>query len=111
MKRLWLKILLCISFIWCQVSNPCADPEYVKIKKNIEANGISSVSERQWEYYKLKDQQCSQLTQDKVKEEKQIKRQRDNDELYCGLILLALYIWLTYPDEPEPLEIEAPDIF
>ena len=52
------------------------------------------MSEREWEYYKLKDQQCSQVTQDKVKNDRQIVKEQDNSELYCCIIFIAAVLLL-----------------
>ena len=57
MKRLW--IILFVIPLFAQ--NPCEDKEYQRLNKEIELNGVSSLSEREWAYYNLKDNQCQKI--------------------------------------------------
>ncbi len=57
MKRLW--VILFVVPIFAQ--NPCNDEEYQRIKNSIEDYGYESISSREWDYFQLKDEQCSKF--------------------------------------------------
>ena len=59
MKHLWLILFVIPLF----AQNPCQDKEYQRLKNRIENYGYNSISTREWDYFKHKDEQCSKLTE------------------------------------------------
>ena len=58
--RIILSLTL-VSFVMSQQEPVCNDREYNKLKTKISNDGAESLTEREWEYYKLKDNQCLEL--------------------------------------------------
>jgi hypothetical protein len=58
--RIILSLTL-VSFVMSQQQSVCNDREYNRLKTKISNNGAESLTEREWEYYKLKDNQCLEL--------------------------------------------------
>ena len=68
--------------------DPCFDNEYLRIKEQIETVGMDSVNQREWEYFKIKDTQCSEVARDK-------KSNRALNAIW-GLLFIVFIDYLMY---------------
>ena len=66
--RIILSLTL-VSLVMSQQQSVCNDKEYNRLKGKIYRNGAESLTEREWEYYKLKDTQCLELKKTEETEE------------------------------------------
>ena len=72
MKHFWFILLIAPLF----GQNPCEDKEYQRIKGQIEEYGLDYIESREWDYFQLKDEQCSKFPEYKnlnIKEKEYIQ--------------------------------------
>ena len=72
--------------------NPCFDKEYKRIKVQIEQAGMYSLDKREWEYFQLKDKQCSEYPEYEniiTKEEEPVEPITFKERLVCSTYICA----------------------
>jgi len=85
-----------------QQQSVCNDKEYNRLKAKITKNGTEALTEREWEYYKLKDNKCLDLKNTK-ETEKAISDGVSSgliETIGCVVLVILIYDWLT-PDLPD----------
>ncbi len=111
-------------------SNPCDDQTFTELKYQIEKNGLSSLSDRDWKYFQLKSGECSeyqknnkiekkneeieealiQIEKQKLAQENQrIRNQEANSQRILNILGFLVFLWWIN-DVLTPEKTEFPEI-
>jgi len=81
-----------VQFYKSEIINPCEDP----IFQTIREKQLEELSEREFEYYKIKSKECDEYNNRLVLKQGQEKQKKQSKERNKLLWLLVLVIWIPY---------------
>ncbi|MFA4871407.1 MAG: hypothetical protein WC623_24625 [Pedobacter sp.] len=81
-----------VQFYKSEIVSPCEDPIFQTIKEK----KFEDLSEREFEYYKIKSKECDDYNNRLVLKQGQVKQKQQSKERNEILWLLILVIWIPY---------------
>ena len=90
-KNIIIGLVLFMGMMYPQVSNPCEEERYLELKKK----SLDDMSEREYEYFKQKDKECSEYSLKQGKQEKR-SHQKTNNSSNLDLLGFNVIGGITY---------------